>query len=107
MYADVELRTAIFRRAFDKVHVAEDMGHTVSSNPARPDPEPGDPRWFAARDAVPLPTEHLIIAVLVAYHNPDEAELEGWCRDVLLQERRWSEVSCATLLQFDASMLTC
>ena len=52
MYADVELRTAIFRRAFDKVHVAEDMGHTVSSNPARPDPEPGDPRWFAARDAV-------------------------------------------------------
>jgi hypothetical protein len=40
----------------------------------------------------------VILALLVAYHNPLDDELDGWCHDVLLQEKRWSEVRFAHLL---------
>lgn len=56
------------------------------------DPEP-EPVFFATGNAAPLPTEHVILALLVAYHELDDDVLSGWCKDVLVQESRWSEVS--------------
>jgi hypothetical protein len=61
-------------------------------------PEPDNPGFFAIGDAVPLATEHVIIALLVAYRYPLEDEVDGWCKDVLLQEKRWSEVRFAPIL---------
>ena len=99
MDEDVELHSAVFRRAFDEVHISEAMrtegmrNCTNSDPPPEPDPEPLV--YFAPGNAAPLPTESLIIALLVAFHVLDDHELDGWCQDVLVQERQWSEVHAA------------
>ena len=59
---------------------------------AQPEPVPG--LWHAPGDARPLPTEVLILSLLVAFREQDDLTLNEWCMLVLNDAQRYDQARC-------------